>query len=217
VTDRQIKEVTDHLLERVGLADRADYYPGQLSGGQKQRVGIARALALNPPVLLADEITSGLDPTTTESILQLLAGLRDELDLAVILVTHEMSVVRTFADSVLLLENGRVVDRGRTGVLLRDIESRAGAELHRLGAPVAGDDDQVVELLYTSTTVPADWLSRLTRELDTEIDLLDASIERVGGHAHGRVRVRVADPAKHPALLDRAAALGLIAVVADHG
>ena len=203
VTDRQIKEVTDHLLERVGLSDRADYYPGQLSGGQKQRL---------PPVLLADEITSGLDPTTTESILQLIASLRDELDLAVILVTHEMSVVRTFADSVLLLEDGHVVDRGRTGALLRDVHSRAGAELHRLGTPLSTDDEQVVELLYTSTAVPADWLSRLTRELDTEIDLLDASIERVGGHAHGRVRIRVNDPDKQRELVELVPTLGLVAV-----
>lgn len=141
VADRQVKEITDQLLERVGLADRADYYPGQLSGGQKQRVGIARALALNPSVLLADEITSGLDPNTTASILRLLRSLRDELQLAVILVTHDMSVVRTFADSVVTLDEGHVVDRGPTAELMRDITSRAGAQLHRLQDTV-GDPDR---------------------------------------------------------------------------
>ena len=212
VTDRQVREVSDHLLERVGLADRADYYPGQLSGGQKQRVGIARALALNPSVLLADEITSGLDPRTTQSILRLIASLRDELDLAVILVTHEMSVVRAFADSVILLEDGHVVDRGRTSTLLRDVDSRAGAQLHGLRATLGAPEGDVLELLYTSETVPADWLSRLTRQLDTEIDLLEASIERVGGSTHGRARIRVGDPSKHDALVALLADLDLAPV-----
>ena len=212
VTDRQVREVSDHLLERVGLADRADYYPGQLSGGQKQRVGIARALALSPSVFLADEITSGLDPRTTESILRLIASLRDELDLAVILVTHEMSVVRAFADSVILLEEGHVVDRGRTSTLLRDVNSRAGAQLHGLRAALGAPDGGVLELLYTSETVPADWLSRLTRQLETEIDLLEASIERVGGSTHGRARIRVSDPAKHDALVALLPDLDLVPV-----
>jgi D-methionine transport system ATP-binding protein len=202
VTKRQVTEVTDHLLERVGLSDRADYYPAQLSGGQKQRVGIARALALNPAVLLADEITSGLDPATTESILGLLASLRDELHLAVILVTHEMGVVRSFADSVLLLGDGHVIDRGRTGTLLRDVDSLAGAQLHGLRPAPVDPDPRVVELIYTSTTVPPDWLSRLSRELDTDIDLLEANVEQIAGSAHGRARIRVGDSDKHDALLE---------------
>jgi D-methionine transport system ATP-binding protein len=212
VTDRQLKEVTDHLLDRVGLTDRADYYPSQLSGGQKQRVGIARALALSPSVLLADEITSGLDPKTSESILELILSLRDEFNLAVVLVTHEMSIVRSVADSVLLLEDGHVVDRGRTSALLRDVHSRVGAQLHGLRTSRDAHEGRVVDLVYSSTQVPADWVSRLTHELGTNIDLLEASIEHVDGSAHGRARVRVGDADKYGALLELLPSVGLTPV-----
>src|SRR4051812_39926890 len=101
--DRRVQE----LLGLVGLLGKADAYPAQLSGGQQQRVGIARALALRPSVLLADEATSGLDPDTTASILALLKSLRDGLDLTIVLITHEMDVVRDAADTVWRLEQGR--------------------------------------------------------------------------------------------------------------
>lgn len=216
VTRRQIAQVTDHLLERVHLSDRADYYPSQLSGGQKQRVGIARALALSPSVLLADEITSGLDPKTSASILELVLSLRDEFDLAVVLVTHDMGVVRSFADSVILLEDAHVVDRGRTSTLLRDVHSRVGAQLHGLRSSREVHDGRVVDLIYTSTTVPADWMSRLTRELATNIDLLEANIEHVNGSAHGRATIRVGDADKYDALLELLPSVHLAAVAGDH-
>lgn len=95
------------LLDRVGLLHRANHYPAQLSGGQRQRVGIARGLALKPQVLLADEATSGLDPDATASILRLLTELRDDLGVTVLVITHEMDVVRTVADVVAHLDNGR--------------------------------------------------------------------------------------------------------------
>ena len=100
------------LLARVGLSDQADKYPAQLSGGQKQRVGIARALALDPQVLLCDEATSALDPETTRSILDLLAELNEELKLSIVLITHEMDVVRRVCDRVAVLEGGRIVELG---------------------------------------------------------------------------------------------------------
>jgi D-methionine transport system ATP-binding protein len=213
-----IQTRVEELLALVGLSDEKNRYPSELSGGQKQRVGIARALALNPSVLLADEITSGLDPRTTESILQLLTSIRDELDLAVILVTHEMSVVRAFADSVVMLEDGHVVDRGRTGTLLRDVTSHAGAQLHGLREAPGEPDGRVVEVLYTSDGVPADWLTRLSGRLDTEIALLEASIERVGGGTFGRARIRVADPAKHDAVLAALPTFDLVPVTPQtHG
>ncbi|MGF7154905.1 methionine ABC transporter ATP-binding protein [Novosphingobium gossypii] len=121
------------LLERVQIADKADAYPARLSGGQRQRVGIARALATAPEVLLCDEATSALDPETTRSILELLAELNRERNLTIVLVTHEMSVVRAICDRVAVLDGGRLIDTGLTpDVLSRqaaaDGSGLAGAE-----------------------------------------------------------------------------------------
>ncbi len=100
------------LLDRVGLTAHADKYPAQLSGGQKQRVGIARALATDPDILLCDEATSALDPETTRQVLALLRDLNRDLGLTIVLITHEMDVVRASCDRVAVLEQGRVVETG---------------------------------------------------------------------------------------------------------
>ena len=100
------------LLDRVGLSDHAAKYPAQLSGGQKQRVGIARALATDPDILLCDEATSALDPETTRQVLALLRDLNRDLGLTIVLITHEMDVVRASCDRVAVLEQGRVVETG---------------------------------------------------------------------------------------------------------
>jgi D-methionine transport system ATP-binding protein len=101
------------ILPLVGLEAKRDAYPAQLSGGQKQRVGIARALASRPGILLCDEATSALDPETTREILALIRDLRDRLDLTVLLITHEMSVVKAICDRVAVMEAGRVIEEGR--------------------------------------------------------------------------------------------------------
>ena len=106
------KKKVESLLELVGLSDKAKSYPSQLSGGQKQRVAIARALASDPKVLLCDEATSALDPQTTHSILQLLKELNKKLGITVILITHEMDVIKEICDRVAVMENGRVVEQG---------------------------------------------------------------------------------------------------------
>lgn len=100
------------MLELVQLTDRADYYPSQLSGGQKQRVGIARALASNPKVLLSDEATSALDPQTTKSILQLLRDINKRLNLTIVMITHQMEVVKEICDRVAVIENGVIIEEG---------------------------------------------------------------------------------------------------------
>ncbi|WP_423801254.1 methionine ABC transporter ATP-binding protein [Neobacillus sp. SAB-20_R2A] len=108
----QIKIRVEALLEMVGLSDKRDVYPSQLSGGQKQRVGIARALANNPKVLLCDEATSALDPTTTKSILNLLKKINKELNITIVLITHEMDVVKEICSRMAIMQDGRVVEEG---------------------------------------------------------------------------------------------------------
>jgi D-methionine transport system ATP-binding protein len=107
-----IKKKVDALLELVQLQDRADYYPSQLSGGQKQRVGIARALACDPKVLLSDEATSALDPQTTKSILALLRDINQRLHLTIVMITHQMEVVKQICDRVAVIENGVIIEEG---------------------------------------------------------------------------------------------------------
>lgn len=112
VPKAQIKQRVAELVALVGLQGREDAYPSQLSGGQKQRVGIARALANNPSVLLCDEATSALDPQTTDSILELLLDINRKLNLTIVLITHEMHVVRKICHRVAVMENGRIVEEG---------------------------------------------------------------------------------------------------------
>jgi D-methionine transport system ATP-binding protein len=112
VPKEEIRERVTELLEFVGLADKADYYPDQLSGGQKQRVGIARALATRPSILLCDEATSALDPQTTNSILQLLRKVNKEYQITVLIITHEMTVIREICDRVAVIEAGKIIEEG---------------------------------------------------------------------------------------------------------
>jgi D-methionine transport system ATP-binding protein len=185
-TNRRVAE----LLDRVGLADRSGYHPAQLSGGQKQRVGIARALALAPSILLSDEATSGLDPATTKSILNLLSHLRDEYGLSIILITHEMEVVREIADSVARIEDGRIIESGSVTDVILDPTSTLAHELlpDRPSVPLGGRGE-VWEVSYASRDVPLDWLTSIHSApgvAGTNVNVLSASVESIRGIAVGR-------------------------------
>lgn len=117
---REIREKVDTLLERVGLTHRANAYPAQLSGGQKQRVGIARALANDPTVLLCDEATSALDPETTASILELLKEIHRDTGITMVVITHEMSVVKRLCQRMAVMEDGKIVEQGEVEALFRE-------------------------------------------------------------------------------------------------
>jgi ABC-type methionine transport system ATPase subunit len=192
LTDEEIHQRVRELLDRVGMLHRANHYPVQLSGGQRQRIGIARGLATRPSVLLADEATSGLDPETTGSILRLLTGLRDDLGVTIVVITHEMDVVRSVADVVAHLDHGRIVEYGRVGEVVRRSDSPLSTALlpgQPVPPPQAGE--AVWQLRYQEAAVDPSWLSQLSRELGTDIALLSGLIETVGGQHAGRLAVRM--------------------------
>lgn len=174
------------LLDLVGLADRAGAYPAQLSGGQKQRVGIARALAGEPSVLLSDEATSALDPGTTQSILALLRRLNRELGLTILLITHEMDVIKTVCDSAAIMEEGRIAEAGALPDLLATPGSRLAAELFPL--PPAEPGAVTITL---SGRADETLLSRLARSYDVDVAVTAGAVEEVAGVPAGRLRVRI--------------------------
>jgi D-methionine transport system ATP-binding protein len=221
------------LLALVGLADKQLAYPGRLSGGQKQRVGIARALAHGPEILLCDEATSALDPETTQSILALLRDINRRLGLTVVLITHEMGVIREICDEVVVLERGRIAESGpvwkvfgapahpATRALLRPLEHALPAELlEKLQAqPLAGvPSRRVLELAFTGEGGIEPDLALIAATLGAPVRLLHGGIDRLQGHGHGRLVI--ATPSALPAA--ELAACGLchhateLGHVADH-
>jgi D-methionine transport system ATP-binding protein len=192
VTAAEARKRVAELLDRVGLAQRAGHYPFQLSGGQRQRVGIARALALRPSVLLSDEATAGLDPTTTDSMVALLRELRDDLNLSIVFITHEMDTVLKIADSVARLDHGSIVESGRLVDLLTDPDSSLGSELRpqRVDAePAAGQ--RIWRVVYDAPDVPSDWISRASQDLGVPLSVLGASVQVVGGVSVGGITLGV--------------------------
>ncbi|MBZ6138634.1 MULTISPECIES: methionine ABC transporter ATP-binding protein [Streptomyces] len=179
------------LLDLVGLADKAKSYPAQLSGGQKQRVGIARALAGDPKVLLSDEATSALDPDTTRSILQLLRDLNRQLGLTVLLITHEMDVVKSICDSAALMDRGRIVESGTVGELLATPGSELAAALFPVGGDASGDDRTVLDVTFQGEAATRPVISQLSRTYNIDISILGAAIDTVGGLQVGRMRIEL--------------------------
>ena len=191
VVERDIKARVGELLESVGLSHKADAWPAQLSGGQRQRIGIARALALRPSVLLADEATSGLDPQATAAVLNLLKRLRDEYRLAIVLITHEMDAVRAAADAVAEIRDGAIVQFGQVKELLARPDSLLGQQLLPL-SPVAAHSDLLLRLSYRwDVPVATDWISRLSQQFALQIDLLGGHVETINGRLAGRLQVGV--------------------------
>ena len=193
VVEADISKRVRDLLDSVGLPEKADHYPGQLSGGQRQRIGIARALALGPQVLLSDEATSGLDPEATDSILTLLKRLKEQFSLSIILITHEMDVVRGAADQVAALRDGRIVEHGAVRDLVADPDSIAGGQLLPVAAALSDDPHLLqLEVRYAADqVVPPDWISRLGEALPLRVSVLGGSIETADRGSIGRLRIGI--------------------------
>jgi len=204
VERRERRRRAAEILDLVGLTSKASSYPSQLSGGQKQRVGIARALAARPAVLLSDEATSALDPETTRSILDLLKGIRDELGLTVLLITHEMDVVKTVCDSAALLEGGRIVENGRLVELISTPGSRLARDLFPLGAFVARPGTTVIDVTFSGGNADRPVIAQLAREHGLDVSILGAAIETIGGNQAGRTRLELpgTDESIHRAIAD---------------
>lgn len=164
------------LLDLVGLSDKAYAFPSQLSGGQKQRVGIARALAAKPSYLLSDEATSALDPETTASILALLSDINRQLGLTIVLITHELDVVKSICDNAALLETGRVVETGAIADLLSDPLSRLGRSLLPTCGPLSVSATPRAELTFFDTLAASPVLSALAQQHAVGVTLLGGGV-----------------------------------------
>ena len=196
------------LLDLVGLDGLARAHSAQLSGGQKQRVGIARALAAEPRLLLSDEATSALDPETTASILDLLRRVNRELGLTILLITHEMDVIKNVCDSAAIMEAGRIIESGK----LRDLLVRPGSRLaDRLFPLPEASGPGIVTVTYVDRA-DRPLMSDLTRRYDVDVNVLGGAIETVAGAPVGRLRMRVAG-ARTDEALDHLRGEGLLVEV----
>lgn len=212
----EIHRRVDHLLELVGLTDKWAAYPAELSGGQKQRVGIARALASKPSVLLCDEATSALDPATTKSILALLKDINRELDLTIVLITHEMSVIREIADRVAVLEQGEIIEQGRvfdvfttpahdvTKSFVREVLNRQIPEAlnRRLTLSPQIGDCVVARITFTGPAANDPVLSDMVARFGVSLNILHGHVDYIQGAPYGTLTVEIAgtEPAKQAAL-----------------
>lgn len=192
----QIKDRVTQLLHRVGLQDHAKKYPAQLSGGQKQRVGIARALATNPKILLCDEATSALDPQTTASVLQLLAEINRELKLTIVLITHEMDVIRRVCDRVAVMDAGRIVEQGLVAEVFlhpqHPTTKRFVQEDEQVDEGEQRDDfahvpGRIVRLTFQGDATYAPLLGTVARETGVDYSILAGRIDRIKDVPYGQL------------------------------
>ena len=187
-----IQKKVEPLLDLVGLKDRADHYPSQLSGGQKQRVGIARALASDPKVLLCDEATSALDPQTTESILNLLRDINKRLHITIVMITHQMNVVKEICDRVAVIENGEIIEQGSMVDIFTNPQKATTKEFvasiqHNdlpdfvkklaIYKDYKAGDKALVSLSFIGDSAGEPIVSVLIKEYDTNVNILTANIE----------------------------------------
>nr|WP_259372313.1 methionine ABC transporter ATP-binding protein [Pseudomonas aeruginosa] len=184
------------LLARVGLSDHTRKYPAQLSGGQKQRVGIARALACRPSILLCDEATSALDPQTTASVLQLLAEINRELKLTIVLITHEMDVIRRVCDQVAVMDGGAIVEQGDVADVFlhpqHPTTRRFVFEAERVDEDERHDDfahvpGLILRLTFRGEATYAPLLGTVARQTGVDYSILSGRIDRIKDTPYGQL------------------------------
>lgn len=189
--EKKIRSRVGELLEIVGLSEKINAYPRSLSGGQKQRVAIARALALNPQILLSDEATSALDPNITNQILSLLKRINADFGITIILVTHEMEVVKSTASRALLLSGGEVVNYGETWELFLKPDAKMR---EFLGEKIILPNVGVNFALYFQKEVAFDSvITQMARDLNINLNIVWGKIEEIGGFVLGFLVINAKD------------------------
>ncbi len=192
---RAINLQVEQLLQRVGLAEHAHKYPAQLSGGQKQRVGIARALATEPKILLCDEATSALDPETTGQVLQLLRQINQELGLTIVLITHEMDVIRRICDRVAVMEQGKIVETGPVAQVFLQPQhptTQRFVQLSNGDEELSADDyasvqGRILQLTFLGADTYGPVLSRVMQQTGATYSILAGRIGRIKDQPCGQL------------------------------
>ena len=184
------------LLDMMGLAARRDHKPGQLSGGEQQRVAIARALATHPKVLLCDEATSALDPNTTRQILELIRDINQKLNITVVVITHQMSVVKEICSHVAILDEGRVAESGLVGTVFAAPKSAAGRRLVFPGGADAQvydpSEEKLVRLVFKdSKTTSIPLIARLAAEESIFCNVISASTQKLSEEVYGSMMLGI--------------------------
>ncbi|WP_070884989.1 methionine ABC transporter ATP-binding protein [Pseudomonas sp. D2-3] len=196
VPAREIDQRVAALLERVGLKEHASKYPAQLSGGQKQRVGIARALATRPKILLCDEATSALDPQTTASVLQLLAEINRELGLTIVLITHEMDVIRRVCDRVAVMDAGVIVEQGPVAEVFlhpqhattrRFVQEAEHVDENDQRDDFAHVQGRILRLTFIGESTYSPVLGQVARETGIDYSILAGRIDRIKDTPYGQL------------------------------
>lgn len=191
----KIKDRVVELLELVGLKDKMNYYPSQLSGGQKQRVAIARALANNPDLLLCDEATSALDTKTTKAILHLLKDIQSKLGLSVILITHQIEVVKEVCNKMCVVSNGEIVEIGGVEEIFMNPKESITKELISFLPPTSdehivdllNDKSDVYKILFTGPNASSPLISKMLKKFNIDVNILSGSIEEIGSAEVGHL------------------------------
>ena len=200
---RDIKKRVDELLEIVGLSDKKLNYPEQLSGGQKQRVAIARALANNPQLLLSDEATSALDPRTTNSILELLKDINKKFGITIILITHQMEVIKKICNKAAIMSDGQIIEKGETKEIFLNPKTELAKEfVQNISHEEFRTEEEIksreenngklrLSLKYNEEQVKESYITKIIRKYDVEVNILSGFIDKVGDIIVGNLLIEI--------------------------
>ena len=200
---RDIKKRVEELLEIVGLSDKKLNYPEQLSGGQKQRVAIARALANNPQLLLSDEATSALDPRTTNSILELLKDINKKFGITIILITHQMEVIKKICNKAAIMSDGQIIEKGETKEIFLNPKTELAKEfVQNISHEEFRTEEEIksreenngklrLSLKYNEEQVNESYITKIIRKYDVEVNILSGFIDKVGDIIVGNLLIEI--------------------------